>query len=89
LAFGVDDIYRRGLFDIKVNLQKCPSIYFSSIVKSRSNPFMEPSITNNKGKIACSMKQQWPLVGLEPKTYPLRIRHATHYPKPPINRSGA
>jgi len=82
LAFGVDDIYRRGLFDIKVNLQKCPSIYFSSIVKSRSNPFMEPSITNNKGKIACSMKQQWPLMGLEPTTpsRPLivRVRDLVH-----------
>ena len=27
-----------------------PSIYFSSIVKSRSNPFLEPTSTKQQGK---------------------------------------
>jgi len=35
-----------------------PSIYFSSIVKSRSNPFLEPTtVLSNKGKVSCSRKQ--------------------------------
>ena len=43
-----------------------PSIYFSSIVKSRSKPFLEP--TSTKQYVSCSRKQRGPLMGLEPTT---------------------
>ena len=45
-----------------------PSIYFSSIVKSRSNPVLNQPVLINKGKVSCSRKQQVPLIGLEPTT---------------------
>ena len=34
-----------------------PSLYFSSIVKSGSNPFLGPAVLSNKGKFSCSRKQ--------------------------------
>ena len=46
-----------------------PSIYFSSIVKSRSNQFLEPTV-------CCSMKQLDPLVG---------FKHVTYCATPPLS----
>ena len=59
-----------------------PSIQFSLIVKSCSNPFLEP--TSTKGIVSCSRKQRVPLIGLEPTTSTLRVRRATHCPTPPL-----
>ena len=56
-----------------------PSIYFSSIVNSRSNP-----VLSNKGKVSCSRKQRGPLMGLEPMTSTSRRGRATHRATPPI-----
>ena len=56
-----------------------PSLYFSSIVKSRSHPFLEPT----SFKLSCSMKLLGPLVGFEPTTSTLRVRRTTHCATPP------
>ena len=58
------------------------SIYFSLIVKSRSNPFLEQ--TSTKQQVSCSRKQRRPLMGLEPTTSTLRVRRATHCATPPL-----
>ena len=41
--FGFDDISRGGLFDILSQSSVRPSIYFSSMLKSSSKPFLEPT----------------------------------------------
>ena len=52
---------------------------FNSILKSRSNPWNQP-VLSNKGKVSCSRKQRGPLIRLEPTTSTLRVRRATHCP---------
>ena len=61
-----------------------PSIYFSSIVKSRLNPFLEPTSTKHKGNVSCCRKQRGPYMGLEPTTSTLRVRRATYCATPPL-----
>ena len=55
------------------------AIYFSSIVKPRSKPFLEP--TSTEGKTFCSRR---PLMGLVTTTDTLRVRRATNCTWPPL-----
>ena len=40
-------------------------LYFGSIMKSRSNTFLERNSRNQWGKVSCSRKQREPLKGFE------------------------
>ena len=62
-----------------------PSIYFSSIVTSRSNPFLEPPVLSNKGKVSCSRKQRRPLMWFEPVTDTLLVSACSWYWKSFVN----
>ena len=64
-----------------------PSIYFSLIVKSSSNPFLEPPTVSNKDKVSCSKKQRGPLMGLEHTTSTLRRAYKLFHRAMVINRS--
>ena len=55
------------------------AIYFSSIVKPRSKPFLEPTSTG--GNFSCSRR---PLMGLETRTDTLRVRRATNCTRPSL-----
>ena len=44
------------------------TVYFSSIVKSSSNPFLEQPVLSNESNVSCSRKQQEPVIGFEPLT---------------------
>ena len=54
---------------------------FKSVVKSCSNPFMEPTNT----KRSCQRKRQEPLVCFEHTTDRLRVRRITHCSTPSLN----
>ena len=53
-----------------------PSIYFSSIVKSLSNPFLEP--TSTKQQVSCARKQHWSCFVLD-QIWMVFIAHQSYY----------
>ena len=73
--FLVLTIFIEAYFALKSIFHKALNL-FSPIVKSRSNPFLEPTSTRNKGKVSCLVKQRGHLMGLEPTISTLQVRRA-------------
>ena len=77
-------IFNEGLIWQLSQSSRRSSIYFSLIVISRSNLFLEPTSTKQYGKVSCSRKQLGPLMGLEPTISTLPVKH-TQCPTPPLD----
>ena len=54
-------------------------MWYHARIRSWNQP-----VLGNKGKVSCSRKQRWPLIGHKPMTSTLRVRCATHCARPPL-----